>query len=376
MLTEQATNAIQPLLPPRSPLQANGQDESVVMDEPPFISSSAPAILTSTPSATPMTITQPAETATDDIGLPQTAKTVAGPSWTPHDVDLDTLHRRLHRHKYCTPGDFLEDLAKIEENASRSIDPVTQAKIAEMSSYVRLHVAEFDPKWTPEFERLKERVRTFKEEKKRKQQELASEAAKASAATDPPPEADGTDVNGNKRAREDEGVTDGERDGKRAREDAMDVDPQTTFTPTVTQQSVEPNTHNTPDVTAPVPQYASSSTISAFTAATTQPESQTAGEGNDNITSFTEIPSVPEPRPAPPPEYPPFIVPQDELNAFEAALKHDTADLSVDELEQLRAGCYDKLWRRRGEWDRSGVIAECMDWMKEFIEEATEYNEG
>jgi hypothetical protein len=69
-------------------------------------------------------------------------------------------------------------------------------------------------------------------------------------------------------------------------------------------------------------------------------------------------------------------VPQDELNAFEAALKHDTADLSVDELEQLRAGCYDRLWRRRGEWDRSGVITECMDWMKEFIEEATEDNEG
>ncbi|GAA6012596.1 hypothetical protein JCM11491_005447 [Sporobolomyces phaffii] len=77
----------------------------------------------------------------------------------------------------------------------------------------------------------------------------------------------------------------------------------------------------------------------------------------------------PTPMEATPPPLPDFILPSASVDAFASFLKHDTAALNVDQLEQLRAACFDSVWRGKGDWDRTRLIAELDELAKEFVEE-------
>ena len=91
---------------------------------------------------------------------------------------------------------------------------------------------------------------------------------------------------------------------------------------------------------------------------------------NDSMLSNPlPIPSIPSPLPAPLPVYPPFICPEQDLSELVLDLKDKTGGLNVDLLEQLRAGCYDRLWRVRGDWDRRKVIKETRMFVDEFVQE-------
>ena len=343
---------------PESLPNGHGLVDPLLVPQFPTMSSPAPPALGTTP------VISDVPQAFNFAKAPIIAASTPMPTWDVHDVDLDTLHRRLLRHKYHTPADFLADVTRIEENASRLGDPDRQAKVAEMAAHARLHVAEFDPKWTPEFERLKVRMRMRKEERARERERAKTEkekvGEKVGEGTQKEPEVvgevesglasgEGESANTKRLRDEEEGE---ERSGKRARDDAMDVDP------TVDHLS----TNQSQSDTALAPSIPGMSTLTP---------------SDPSI-----ILSVPPPRPAQPaqsalparetPSYPPFILPAESLASFFADLKHSTSNFSVDQLEQLRAGCYDHLWRRRGEWDRTGVLEECRRWVVEFVNEVQE----
>ncbi|GMK54220.1 hypothetical protein CspeluHIS016_0108060 [Cutaneotrichosporon spelunceum] len=265
--------------------------------------------------------------------------TLAAPSWQPHDMDLDTVQRKLTRHKYYTPAEVLEDIALIEENARHTSDADRQLKVIEMAGHARIHVQGFDPRWTPEFENLAVRMRA------RKADRAAAKAASRAAtrlgsavsggdAQAPevvtseiaPPEAvasvTGAAANGKRDREGDEGS---EQPTKRAREDgeAMDVDANGT-------SAVEPVV--------------------------------------EQVAESTEKPRSPTPEAEV--VYPPLIVPADELEKLKHALKHSTDQLNVEELEQLRASLLDRIWRARSEWDRTALLGSMREAVSKFVAEA------
>ncbi|GAA6060222.1 hypothetical protein JCM10212_002301 [Sporobolomyces blumeae] len=77
----------------------------------------------------------------------------------------------------------------------------------------------------------------------------------------------------------------------------------------------------------------------------------------------------PTPMEATPPPLPEFVLPRDAFDAFSALLREGTASLNVDQLEQLRAACFDSVWRGKSEWDRSRLLDEVSELAKEFVEE-------
>lgn len=301
---------------------------------------------------------------TDDIAAPGPATgeappaPPAAPAWHPHDIDMDMIQRKLTRHKYYTPAEVLADIALIEENARHTSDPDRQLKVSEMAAHARMHVQSFDPKWTPEFENLAMRMRARKAE--RAAAKAASQAAtrRGSSASDivAPAGADAgaaTDTAANgKRDREDDDEN-AER-AKRAREDGdgMDVD------------AIHNGANSSGAASVPT-----QPTESQFTELSTQPESvpvPSAAEARE------PTPKARTRTPTPEPEYPPLVVPEEELESLSRALKHSTGQLNVEQLEQLRASLLDRVWRARKDWDRTALIVAMRESISRFVAEAAD----
>lgn len=295
--------------------------------------------------------TQPASASAADQAVSKTIELI----WKPNDIDMEAVYRKFFNYKYHTPQMLMDDIQLIKDNADRVGTPAQVSLLSAMVSSLNLWIDDFDKRWDPEFVRLKERMERFERERKERKEERrrVRAAAEAEAGSTAAP-ADGGAANaaasgeagtnssasgrglGEKRPRED---LDPDAPGaKRHRPDAMDLDP-------------------APEPSAPAP-------------AVSQGNAQQAQE-----TLAESTPSVPPPQTASPPVYPPFICPPDALAQLAGELRHVTGNFNVDQLEQLRAGVYDLLWRRRSEWDRSVVIQQAREWVGEFVQEVSEFME-
>ncbi|KAK4705160.1 ATPase family AAA domain-containing protein 2, partial [Phenoliferia sp. Uapishka_3] len=76
--------------------------------------------------------------------------------------------------------------------------------------------------------------------------------------------------------------------------------------------------------------------------------------------------AVEPPTPEPLPD---FDLDASSLKSFSAFLRDQTDALNVDQLEQLRAACYDIIWRGRKAWDRTEMLRELDVLAREYIEE-------
>jgi hypothetical protein len=298
---------------------ANGDGEIQVEEtagaaDPVASGSTLPALTETLSSINPTTLphTIPNSTATSIIADPPT-------TWQAHNLDIDLISLKLSKHKYLTPSDFLADIAKIEENAEKLMDPDRITKIGEMGAHARMHVLNFDPAWEPRFEAYAERVRGRKakraEERERKAAALAAGHATVVEGGEGQQEGEGS----LKRAREDgDGVEGEERGDKRQKEDIVMDEP---------APAVEP---------------------------------------------ITEEPTVPPPRPT----YLPFILPQSSLSGLNSTLTHATSSFNIEQLEQLRATCFDTIWKYRAEWDRTGCLVEVGKVVNAFVGEVADLNEN
>lgn len=138
------------------------------------------------------------------------------------------------------------------------------------------------------------------------------------------------------------------------------------------------NLPSLPDLSAPAPPFApeASSTPAVHFAEEVQiaiipQESRlstpTPGEGSEKIVTPIASPIVVDP-PTPEP-FPDFVLPTGALNELTNFLTEETGHLTIDQLEQLRAACYDIIWRGRKDWDRFGMIEEITELVQGFCEE-------
>ena len=238
--------------------------------------------------------------------------TTQEPRWQPHDIDLDLMSYKLVKHKYYTPADVLGDIDKIIDNAKHVGELDRWSKIEELAAHAKMHVDSFDPKWTPEFERYAGRMRARKAEKAEKAAKKGLPNGESSSGTALEPVASAADPNAStKRGAEDNLFSD---TTKRPREEHMDLDP----------------------------------TVPAHT---------------------PDAPQTLEPT-IPPPKYPPLIMDSRALATLSDEIVFLTHDFSVDELEQLRARAFDKVWKRRGDWDRGELVRDVRGVVKAFAADA------
>lgn len=81
----------------------------------------------------------------------------------------------------------------------------------------------------------------------------------------------------------------------------------------------------------------------------------------------------PEPEPEPIPKViPEFVIDDSAVSRLERILVGETGSFNVDQLEQLRAACYDRIWSGRKEWDRRPLVEELCQMGEEMIQDASE----
>ncbi|KAH7921984.1 AAA-domain-containing protein [Leucogyrophana mollusca] len=87
-------------------------------------------------------------------------------------------------------------------------------------------------------------------------------------------------------------------------------------------------------------------------------------------------PAQEQPRISPPAEVartptplPDFHVDEDQLLGLQHDLRTRTAQLSVEQLEQLRATCLGCIWRHRSQWDRDDLVRELKGILAEFLDD-------
>lgn len=136
------------------------------------------------------------------------------------------------------------------------------------------------------------------------------------------------------------------------------------------QQEFDQNNPIPSNSATPQPQ---ASTSAAPPAAPEQPAASSPSHPIEPSQSTSEIEGQPQPESmeidrAPTP-LPDFHLPEYDLDVLRRELRDNTSSLSVEQLEQLRAMCLGAVWRRRSEWDRTEMVKEVRDVMREFVEE-------
>ncbi|KAG0150225.1 hypothetical protein CROQUDRAFT_652646 [Cronartium quercuum f. sp. fusiforme G11] len=330
-----------------------------------------------------------------------------GPQLQYNPVDLESMHYKLYYSKYLTSHQFIADVEKIVRNAeldchlSVSGETELAVKAQAMLTHTKIMVEQacdqqFEIDCGRMFERMKLREAGRKKKEKEKQKEKGrEEPVRTSGRTSgrDPEFAYDPDLNerGLKRIFSVEDV-DEQRPQKRSR---AEEDP-----------SVEGNGHEvegeqvvgrstSPDYEpgeAPPgsgPQHAGLSLANLLnhhdgpsfpSSASVQNVSDFPKEVTDQVESVAATSSMPNgpapqfkesdtmeiesPAPAPLPD---FVLQETELEQLRSFLVNETEGLVVDELEELRASCYETVWRRRGEWDRGVMVVELINLAGSFL---------
>jgi hypothetical protein len=150
--------------------------------------------------------------------------------------------------------------------------------------------------------------------------------------------------------------------------------------PFFVQSSTPPTLLNGTHQSVPVPFPISDPENPFLSSEPTLPTSRVPSAPSTPTPQPLQMSKSPEPEKAPSPpvamvvERPPTPLPDfhvdDELVVeLRRCLRDDTADLTVEELEQLRATCLGNVWRHRTEWDRDALVKELLDVTREFLAE-------
>ena len=78
---------------------------------------------------------------------------------------------------------------------------------------------------------------------------------------------------------------------------------------------------------------------------------------------------------SPSPPLPDFHLDEDLLQELRSKLTDKSGNLTIEQLEQLRATCLGEVWRQRKEWDRDPLVKSLLKSVDEFLEEVKELEE-
>ena len=106
-----------------------------------------------------------------------------------------------------------------------------------------------------------------------------------------------------------------------------------------------------------------------------QPSNGAASEEQRCVPQPEDEPPTEPPIPEPmeiartPTPLPDFHIDEYGMEQLKDYLRVSTAELSIEELEQLRATCLAAVWSHRTEWDRTALVGELLSIAKEFVQE-------
>ncbi|EJD42383.1 AAA-domain-containing protein, partial [Auricularia subglabra TFB-10046 SS5] len=338
---------------------------------------------------------------------------------TMHLVDLERIHVALYNSKYLTPLEFLEDVHKIVQNADnmKHWDSERFFKAQALYTTAEVHMHEFEAPFVQECDRMapRERKRRDDYKKMRAEAKKAAQAVQEAQQPQPPPGARRSARNNGqepelgitdpvelerrlKRQRSTESAAhgsprEGEDEEGRASKRQKTSEPVDVFgavaTPTLsgTSEAAQPVIAMDVDLVAGT---ASNAMLAPEPLAVPTPPSNLANLLNpapplppppqaDVPMEFAPQPEPPkDPTPPPPPPRTPspspgpppvFNLSPSLADAFQAKLTSHTGGLSVEQLEQLRAACFDCVWRHRSDWDRDPALHEMDAIVDEFLTE-------
>ncbi|PWN18178.1 AAA-domain-containing protein [Microstroma glucosiphilum] len=333
------------------------------------------------------------------------------PIWT---MNLERMQRRLYHNGYLTIGNFLDDLDKIVANAEQAqeVDMERMVRAHQMRNLAVVLLEQYiDINFRVECEGMAGR-QLAREKEKREAEEAAKksvEEARAAGKNPEPPrrpsgerfsarvqgqqpehrhpvDVSAIERNSGKRSRtssaRNSGIEGSER--KRARSALMnevdqmvaqgqlgnagDAADKVTESQTTNGNAADPLGQPTEDVVEAVsglgPVVVPSQTS---TVAHTNGESVAAGAeplGTQDAASLS-VPSEPLALQA----HPPFVCPPLELDHLRNHLLAASKMFNIDQLLQLRAACFDGVWKRRADWDRSAMIQE-LEGLADKVEKA------
>lgn len=288
------------------------------------------------------------------IPEPTTQTTPAVPRPIPrvYDIDVDKMQFKLYDKEsgYLTPSDVLNDLGRIVHNTR--IEPCNMEHVFKAHQmYSDFEAIIWEPQFLQDCERMAARVRARRAVAKA--ETAAAEASKAKGVF----LQDGNDtrMNGHSPATCDTQAK--ERHLKRQRGDTSSVSESENETPGSLLSKRAKLGASTME-----PSQAASVPATPLPTAGAPPPT-TAAVGFHPATQRESVSTAQPPNPAPPTErlpFPDFIVNQSLLANLREKLERDSARLTIEQLEEVRAICLDCIWRRRADWDRSRMLGELI----------------
>ena len=101
------------------------------------------------------------------------------------DMDLERMHVELHKNRYLTPQDFLNDIGKMVHNAvvcqSEDLERLHRAQA--MYTATEVSMQDFDPQFRNECERMAERERQRREVRKKEKEKAKEQGPDAGSET-------------------------------------------------------------------------------------------------------------------------------------------------------------------------------------------------
>ncbi|KAF8328535.1 uncharacterized protein EI90DRAFT_3064502 [Cantharellus anzutake] len=314
-----------------------------------------------------------------------------------YDVDFDKMHQKLYDKAYLTPDEFLQDLSRMVHNTR--IPPCNlEHAFKAHQMYSEAEAVIWDAQFKLECERMAARdkarrtatkAQTVKDTPPKPTQEGQNATGESSL-----PAAQGTGAAELPATESNEDPMRLERTLKRPRVDSeilQDVR-ETAFEETGNRSpakraklSLEDQDETTTVVDldtarCPIPTESAPTRLSVQFLVDSQPSNSMLVDA----TSLAQRPSLPatnlpiesvSPTPArtptPTPQYPPLEVSDTGLRQLRLALTGETSDLTIEQLEHLRAMCLDCVWQRRGDWNRDEMIREMLNIIRNLVREVT-----
>ena len=327
-----------------------------------------------------------------------------------YDMDLERMHMDLYKGKYLTPQDFLDDIHKIVHNAASrvSVDHERFHKAQALLTAAEVSM-EFDPQFKLECQRMAERERKRRDERKKARgKNAASDAGqngtyapgtrRSARHTGQQPEMSITDPlqlerrlkrarSGDRPSGSPESSEENKAEGsgtprqpkKRLRtilsdDDELDLLGSATSQRAMAVDSPAPRRSGfDPLLLNPLPpeqDVMRSATLAQQNGYALAPRTPSVQPSPDTDV----LPIVPPPREptrSPSPPLPDFHVNEGPLFNLQFQLKTRTSQLTVEQLEQLRATCLASIWHHRTEWDRDHLVQELLDVLNEFLEDCS-----
>lgn len=275
----------------------------------------------------------------------------------PHYVDFDLMQNKLIDTKagYLTLRAFLRDIERMAHNVVISVDDLDKrqkahAMVIETKLLLKDHFQDEQQKLDFEAMAFREKMRRAAAEpnKRKSPGSTSSRGTRQSARmTGQAPEfgvqaLQDLEAANRKRQRETSGASEADVQGEAgpaAKKMRMNINGDLGDAPSTSTAGDPPVMADGVHGSAP---DASSSSINVSMQAAPLPPTEPARPAT----------------PPPPPPPPPFVLPELAMQELADRLQESTEEFTVEDLEQLRAHLMQRIWRKRGEWDRTALLEE------------------